>query len=74
MIGIYITLNQLDRAEKLIENLSSSEWSQKAKKHRIVQKLNAGIIDGESNESKIFNIIKPVESHHSSKMSYHLSV
>ena len=32
MIGIYITLNQLDRAEKLIENLPNSEWSQKAKK------------------------------------------
>ena len=62
MIGIYITLNQLDRAEKLIENLSNSEWSVKAKKRiESLQKLNAGIIDGESNGSKFFNIIKPVE-------------
>ena len=62
MIGIYITLNQLDRAEKLIENLSNSEWSQKAKKRiESLQKLNAGIIDGESNKSKFFNIIKPIE-------------
>ena len=62
MIGIYITLNQLDRAEKLIENLPNSEWSQKAKKRiESLQKLNAGIIDGESNKSKLFNIIKPVE-------------
>ena len=62
MIGIYITLNQLDRAKKLLGNLPNSEWSQKAKKRiNSLQKLNAGIIDGESNESKFFNIIKPVE-------------
>ena len=32
MIGIYITLNQLDRAAKLIEKLPNSDWSEKANK------------------------------------------
>ena len=62
MIGIYITFNQLDRAAKLIEKLPDSDWTEKANKRiQSLQKINAGIIDGENNKSRLFNILKPVE-------------
>ena len=62
MIGIYISLNQFDRASQIIEILPNSEWNDKAKsKIKSLEKLITDIIDNEQPISKFFTIIEPAQ-------------
>ena len=62
MIGMYISLNQFDRASQIIEKLPNSEWNDKARnKIKSLKKVIADIVDNEQPISKFFTIIEPAE-------------
>ena len=61
MIGLYISINRLDRAKELLDAIPNSEWSNKNReKIESLEKLNQRILDESNEQSKFFNLIKPV--------------
>ena len=62
MIGLYLSRGDIKRANQLLETLPEDQWNHGTKK-RIEEKLklNASILAEKSDESKFFNILKPIK-------------
>ena len=61
MIVLYVSQNNTQRATQLLEKLPLSDWNTKMDtKINRIEKQNQSLLEEESNESKFFNLIKPV--------------